>query len=42
MGTFIVKWLLALAGVRRSKTRRCESDDTLLSTLALCGLKDAE
>jgi hypothetical protein len=38
----MVRWLDALAGVRKSKTRRWLSDDTLLNTLALCGLKDAE
>jgi hypothetical protein len=42
IGTFIVRWLLALAGVRRSKTRMWLSELTLLSMLGLCGLKAAE
>lgn len=42
MGMDMVRWLDALAGVLRSKTRRCESDETLDRMVGLCGLKAAE
>lgn len=37
-----MRWLLALAGVRKSNTRRWLSELTLLRTLGLCGLNAAE
>jgi hypothetical protein len=42
MGMFIVRWLLALAGVLRSNTLKWLSELTLLSMLGLCGLNAAE
>ena len=38
----MVRWLLALAGVLKSNTLKWLSELTLLTTLALCGLKAAE
>lgn len=37
-----VKWLDAEEGVRRSKSRSCESEDTAERTEASCGEKAAE
>jgi hypothetical protein len=42
IGTLIVRWLLALAGVLRSNTLMWLSELTLLSMLGLCGLNAAE
>jgi hypothetical protein len=42
MGTLMVRWLLALAGVLRSKTRRWLSLLTLLTMLGAWGLNWAE
>lgn len=41
MGMLSVRWFDALAGVRRSKTRRWLSELTLLTTLGACGLNCA-
>jgi hypothetical protein len=41
IGTLSVRWLLALAGVRRSKTRKWLSLLTLLTILGACGLNCA-
>jgi hypothetical protein len=38
IGICIVRWLLALAGVRKSQTRKCESEQTALRTPSVCGL----
>ncbi len=42
MGRESVRWLEAEAGVRRSKMRRCESEETEERRLGECGEKEAE
>lgn len=37
-----VRWLEAEDGLRRSKTRRCESEDTEVRMESECGEKEAE
>lgn len=37
-----VRWLAAEEGLRRSKRRRCESEDTLVRMWGECGEKEAE
>ena len=42
IGILSCRWLLALAGVRRSHSRRCESLETAVMTPSVCGLHCAE
>lgn len=40
-GIVSVRWFVAEAGVRRSKMRRCESEETLERRDGLCGENEA-